>query len=246
MKRTGKLLPALLIVGILAGCAQQPVPEMIPAAESNAVSSEAPASSIPAASPESSKPTSSAPKVSSEAEEVSSEAVSSAPASSEAVFLEVLPPVESEEIPELACPLAGSQAEAPDSSQTQPSASSEAVSSAPPASSTVSEYVVPEDERPMTDAEVDALIAEAIAYAESKGMTWKDDYSLSNEVKGYNPPGHSEWGYRACKETTIYNIDDIYNGAIKSMWYQEGDEIFYKIEKGKIDPFEGWFIYVLY
>ncbi len=252
MKRTGKLLPALLIVGILAGCAQQPVPEMIPAAESNTVSSEAPASSIPAASSEASKPTSSAPKVSSgtavssEAEEVSSEAVSSAPASSEAVFLEVLPPVESEEIPELACPLASSQAEAPASSQTQPPTSSEAASSAPPASSTVSEYVVPEDERPMTEAEVDALIAEAIAYAESKGMTWKDDYSLSNEIQGYNPPGHSEWGYRACKETVLFNIEQLCCVADEDIYWQEGMEIWYKIEKGRIEPFEGWFIYVLY
>ena len=145
---------------------------------------------------------------------MSSEAESSAPASSEAASSEVLPLVESEPIPELVCPLAGSQAEAPAPSQTQPTVSSEAASSAPPASSAVSEYIVPEDERPMTDTEVDALIAEAIAYAESKGMTWKGEYSLSNEVKGYNPPGHSEWGYRACKETTIYNIDDIYNGAI--------------------------------
>ena len=177
---------------------------------------------------------------------MSSEAESSAPASSEAASSEVLPPVESEPIPELVCPLAGSQAEAPASSQTQPPVSSEAASSAPPASSAVSEYIVPEDERPMTDTEVDALIAEAIAYAESKGMTWYDAFSLSNDIIGYNPPGHSEWGYRACKETVFYNIDDVYNGVIESPRYQEGNSISYKIEKGRIDPFEGWFIYVLY
>ena len=98
----------------------------------------------------------------------------------------------------------------------------------------------------MTDAEVDALIAEAIAYAESKGMTWYDEFSLSNDVIGYNPPGHSEWGYRACKEMVFYNIDALYEKAITANFYVSGGSISYKIEKGKIDPFEGWFIYVLY
>lgn len=236
MRKRICLLAALLT---LSGCAApEPPAEFLPesSAPTSSVSSQ-PAPGMPEASLDIAAPSET---------EVSSEAESSAPASSEAASSEVLPLVESEPIPELVCPLAGSQAEAPAPSQTQPTVSSEAASSAPPASSAVSEYIVPEDERPMTDTEVDALIAEAIAYAESKGMTWKGEYSLSNEVKGYNPPGHSEWGYRACKETTIYNIDDIYNGAIESKWYQEGDEIFYKIEKGRIDPFEGWFIYVLY
>lgn len=239
MKKGICLFAALLM---LSGCSapERPVesqPESIAAVSSQESSSQT-ASSVPEVS--------SGTAVSSEAEEVSSEAVSSAPASSEAVFLEVLPPVESEEIPELACPLASSQAEAPASSQTQPPTSSEAASSAPPASSTVSEYVVPEDERPMTEAEVDALIAEAIAYAESKGMTWKDDYSLSNEIQGYNPPGHSEWGYRACKETVLFNIEQLCCVADEDIYWQEGMEIWYKIEKGRIEPFEGWFIYVLY
>lgn len=229
MKKGICLFAALLM---LSGCSapEAPVesqPESIAAVSSQELSSQT-ASSVPEVS--------SGTVASSEAEEVSSEAI----------FLEVLPPVESEEIPELACPLASSQAEAPASSQTQPPASSEAASSAPPTSSTVSEYVVPEDERPMTDAEVDALIAEAIAYAEGKGMTWYDEFSLSNDVIGYNPPGHSEWGYRACKETVFYNIEDVYNGVVESARYQEGNSISYKIEKGRIEPFEGWFIYVLY
>lgn len=239
MKKGICLFAALLM---LSGCSapERPVesqPESIAAVSSQELSSQA-ASSVPEVS--------SGTAVSSEAEEVSSEAVSSAPASSEAVFLEVLPPVESEEISELACPLASSQEEAPDSSQTQPPASSEAVSSAPPASSTVSEYVVPEDERPMTDAEVDALIAEAIAYAESKGMTWKEEYSLSNDIQGYNPPGNSESGYRACKEMVFYNIEALYQLNLNSNFYYDGAPIYYKIEKGRIDSFEGWFIYVLY
>jgi len=134
-----------------------------------------------------------------------------------------------------------------EASQAQAPASSEAApASAPQASSTVSEDTVPDDERPMTDAEVDALIEEAIAYAESKGMTWKDDYSLSNGVQGYNPPGNSESGYRACKEMVFYNIDDLYNLNLNSNFHQEGSSAFYKIEKGRIEPFEGWFIYVLY
>ena len=114
MKKGICLFAALLM---LSGCSapETPVesqPESIAAVSSQELSSQT-ASSVP---------------------EVSSEAMSSAPASSEAVFLEVLPPVESEEIPEVACPLASSQAEAPASSQTQPPASSEAASSAPPAS----------------------------------------------------------------------------------------------------------------
>lgn len=239
MKKGICLFAALLM---LSGCSapERPMesqPESIAAVSSQESFSQT-ASSVPEVS--------SGTAVSSEAEEVSSEAVSSAPASSETVFLEVLPPVESEEIPEVACPLASSQAEAPASSQTQPPASSEAVSSAPPTSSTVSEYMVPEDERPMTDAEVDALIAEAIAYAESKGMTWKEEYSLSNDIQGYNPPGNSESGYRACKEMVFYNIDDLQHIANNDTYWKEGMEIWYKIEKGRIEPFEGWFIYVLY
>ncbi len=245
MKKGICLFAALLM---LSGCSAPEAPvesqtESIAAVSSQQLSSQT-ASSAPEIS--SQTPASSEAVVSPEAEEASSEAVSSAPASSEAASSEILPPVESEEIPELVCPLASSQTEAPASSQTQPPASSEAVSSAPPASSTVSEYVVPEDERPMTDAEVDALIAEAIAYAESKGMTWYDEFSLSNDVIGYNPPGHSEWGYRACKETVFYNIDDLYQLAVTDNFYAPGNNISYKIEKGRIDSFEGWFIYVLY
>ena len=100
MKKGICLFAALLM---LSGCSapEAPVesqPESIAAVSSQESSSQT-ASSVPEVS--------SGTAVSSEEEEVSSEAVSSAPASSEAVFLEVLPPVESEEIPELACPLAG-------------------------------------------------------------------------------------------------------------------------------------------
>ena len=235
MRKRICLLAALLM---LSGCAapEPPAESLLESSVPTSSVSSQPAPGVPEASSDIAAPSET---------EVSSEAESSAPASSEAASSEVLPPVESEPIPELVCPLAGSQAEAPASSQTQPPASSETASSAPPASSAVSEYIVPEDERPMTDTEVDALIAEAIAYAESKGMTGYDAFSLSTDIIGYNPPGHSEWGYRACKETVFYNIDDVYNGVIESPRYQEGS-ISYKIEKGRIDPFEGWFIYVLY
>ena len=65
-----------------------------------------------------------------------SESVSSEPVSSETVSSEVtvLPPVESEAIPELACPLASSQ---PFSQEQAPTSSAPAASSAPPASSAV-------------------------------------------------------------------------------------------------------------
>lgn len=246
MKRLIPVLLAALLM--LSGCGS-PEPPVEPQPSSAPVSSEM-----------SSQAVSSAPEVSSEvvsasSEAVSSETISSEPASSENATSEpassettssevtVLPPVESEAVPELACPLASSQ---PFSQEQAPASSAPATSSEPPASSAVSEYVVPEDERPMTDAEVDALIAEAIAYAESKGMTWKDDYSLSNDIQGYNPPGNSESGYRACKEMVFYNIDDLYNLNLNSNFHQEGSSAFYKIEKGRIEPFEGWFIYVLY
>lgn len=231
MRKRICLLAALLM---LSGCAApEPPAEFLPESSvpTSSVSSQ-PAPGMPEASSDIAAPSET---------EVSSEAESSAPASSEAASSEVLPPVESEPIPELVCPLAGSQVEAPTSSQEQPVSSQTEPVQLPPTSSTI-----PEEDRPMTDAEVDALIEEAIAYAESKGMTWYDAFSLSNDIIGYNPPGHSEWGYRACKETVFYNIDDVCNGVIESPRYQEGNGISYKIEKGRIDPFEGWFIYVLY
>lgn len=244
-------MTAATLALVLSGCSA-PAPTSSEAVSSAPAASEAMSSLLEVSESVSSReePTVSEQTTSSEAP-ISSEAPVpfEAPVSSEASASSAdltLPPVESEKIPELACPLAGSQAEAPASSQTQSPASSEAVSSAPPASSTVSEYIVPEDERPMTEAEVDALIAEAIAYAESKGMTWREDYSLSNEIQGYNPPGHSEWGYRACKETVLFNIEQLCRVADEDTYWQEGMEIWYKIEKGQIDPFEGWFIYVLY
>lgn len=231
MKRTGKLLPALLIVGVLAGCAQQPVPGTVPAVESHAVSSEASAPSLPAASSEASEPASSESEVSS-GTAVSSEAASS----------ETLPPVESEEIPELVCPLASSQAEAPASSQTQPPASSETVSSAPPASSAADD--VPEDKRPMTEAEVDQAIQEAIAYAESKGMTWYEGFSI--EGSGFYNPANSTFGKAIFWESLVYHVDQLYDIAQNDPYYS-GGPIAFKIVKGPIeDEPNAWFGYVLY
>ncbi len=231
MKRTGKLLPALLIVGILAGCAQQPVPGTVPAVESHAVSSEASAPSLPAASSEASEPASSESEVSS-GTAVSSEAASS----------ETLPPVESEEIPELVCPLASSQTEAPASSQTQPPASSETVSSAPPASSAADD--VPEDKRPMTEAEVDQAIQEAIAYAESKGMTWYEGFSI--EGSGFYNPANSTFGKAIFWESLVYHVDQLYDIAQNDPYYS-GGPIAFKIVKGPIeDEPNAWFGYVLY
>ena len=231
MKRTGTLLPALLIVGVLAGCAQQPVPGTVPAVESHAVSSEASAPSLPAASSEASEPASSESEVSS-GTAVSSEAASS----------ETLPPVESEEIPELVCPLASSQAEAPASSQTQPPASSETVSSAPPASSAADD--VPEDKRPMTEAEVDQAIQEAIAYAESKGMTWYEGFSI--EGSGFYNPANSTFGKAIFWESLVYHVDQLYDIAQNDPYYS-GGPIAFKIVKGPIeDEPNAWFGYVLY
>lgn len=231
MKRTGKLLPALLMAGILAGCAQQPVPGTVPAVESHAVSSEASAPSLPAASSEASEPASSESEVSS-GTAVSSEAASS----------ETLPPVESEEIPELVCPLASSQAEAPASSQTQPPASSETVSSAPPASSAADD--VPEDKRPMTEAEVDQAIQEAIAYAESKGMTWYEGFSI--EGSGFYNPANSTFGKAIFWESLVYHVDQLYDIAQNDPYYS-GGPIAFKIVKGPIeDEPNAWFGYVLY
>lgn len=231
MKRTGKLLPALLMAGILAGCAQQPVPGTVPAVESHAVSSEASAPSLPAASSEASEPASSESEVSS-GTAVSSEAASS----------ETLPPVESEEIPELVCPLASSQAEAPASSQTQPPASSETVSSAPPASSAADD--VPEDKRPMTEAEVDQAIQEAIAYAESKGMTWYEGFSI--EGSGFYNPANSTFGKAIFWESLVYHVDQLYDIAQNDPYYS-GGPIAFKIVKDPIeDEPNAWFGYVLY
>lgn len=236
MRKRICLLAALLM---LSGCAApEPPAEFLPESSvpTSSVSSQ-PAPGMPEASLDIAAPSET---------EVSSEAEFSAPASSEAASSEVLPPVESEPIPELVCPLAGGQAEVPASSQTQPTVSSEAASSAPPTSSAVSEYIVPEDERPMTDTEVDALIAEAIAYAESKGFYRWDD-SMSTDHNGYYNPANSTFGKSKFTESLHYHIDQLYKIAQEDAYWEEGMTISYKIVKGPIeDEPNAWFGYVLY
>lgn len=236
MKRLIPVLLAALLM--LSGCGspESPIePQQCPVPVSSEVSS-APEISSEAESAASSEAASS--------ETVSSEIVSSEPVSSEMVSSEVtvLPPVESEAIPELACPLASSQS----FSQEQAPVTSDYPTASEPASPSQTETQHPtvSEEEPlrMTEAEADALVQQGIAYAESLGMTWHEAFSIAES--GYYPPAYTE--EKGCWNMLRYNINTLYELSVDSNFYQEGDPIYYKIEKGQIEDFPGWFIYVLY
>ena len=95
----------------------------------------------------------------------------------------------------------------------------------------------------MDEAVVDAILAEGIEYANNKGMTWKDDYSI--EDSGYYNPAFSGDGAEMFTSDLYYHIDQIYDITAKDPDYYEGCEIYYKIMKGEFK--EGyWYGYVLY
>lgn len=241
MKRKLFIAVCAAMAVLLASCSQMPTEaNSSQTATSAATSSQE--SSEDTASQASSIPVSSAP--------ASSEAVSSAPTSSQAASsapqasskpaeskpqasnkpVESSPQVSSKPPAQVSSdPPTSSKTETPPVKQTNPPASSAAI---------------PDDERPMTDAEVDALIQEGISYAESLGMTWKDDYSINSS--GYDPPAYSDLGYKTCNGTLLFNIDELYQLNLNSNFYYEGASIFYKIAKGKIMDDPGWYIYVLY
>lgn len=96
----------------------------------------------------------------------------------------------------------------------------------------------------MDEAEVDRIIAEGIAYAESKGMTWKDDYTI--EGSGYYNPAFSGEGAEIFKRDLFYNIDQVYDIALADEWYVEGNSPYYKIVKGEFEELGYWYGFVLY
>ncbi len=98
----------------------------------------------------------------------------------------------------------------------------------------------------MTEAEVDEVIAEAIAYAESKGFyVWKDSYSI--EKNGYYLPANSTEGIDIFRRDLFYKVDYLYQIALEDAYWEEGMIIEYKIVKGPIEDMEdAWFGYVLY
>lgn len=97
----------------------------------------------------------------------------------------------------------------------------------------------------MTEAEVDQAIQEAIAYAESKGMTWYEGFSI--EGSGFYNPANSTFGKAIFWESLVYHVDQLYTISTSEAWYEEGNPIYYKIVKGPIeDEPNAWFGYVLY
>lgn len=96
----------------------------------------------------------------------------------------------------------------------------------------------------MDEAEVDRIIAEGIEYANSKGMTWKDDYTI--EGSGYYNPAFSGAGAEIFKRDLFYNIDQLYYLATSSERYVPGNYVYYKIVKGEFEEPGYWYGFVLY
>lgn len=100
----------------------------------------------------------------------------------------------------------------------------------------------------MDEAEVDKIIAEGIEYANSKGMTWKDDYSI--EGSGYYNPAFSGEGAEIFKRDLFYNIDQIYHLNVDDPDYDAekygGCTGYYKIVKGEFEEPGYWYGFVLY
>ncbi len=140
------------------------------------------------------------------------------------------------------CP---ASSEAPPASSEAPPSSTQASQPAPSEAAPSSQLTAPEGRRPMTEAEVDEVIAEAIAYAESKGMTWYEDFSI--EKSGYYLPANSTEGIDIFRRDLFYKVDFLYELSTTESYYKEGNPIYYKIVKGPIEDMEdAWFGYVLY
>lgn len=202
-----------------------------------------------------SETSSQAPVTSTEAaqSEPSSETVSSMPASSEETSSETAASkemssqtVSSDKQPVSSNVLSSSQPQS--SVKDKPEASSsESTNSKPASSNPVQEPASSESpnfgER-MDEAEVDRIIAEGIEYAESKGMTWYEDFSV--EGSGYYNPAFSGAGAEIFKRDLFYHIDQVYDISVNDPYYKEGNGIAYKIVKGEFEEPGYWYGFVLY
>ncbi len=226
MKRRIFILALLLS---LTGCSSVQLPEE--AAPRPVSSTEA--SGIAVSSEASSSEAESEPESVSSEDSISSEPeVSSKPAESE--------PAVSSEAPAPSQPSVSSQSSAsseppPVSSEAAPPpVFSEPAPSQPTSSGAApSQAAIPEGRRPMTEAEVDEVIAEAIAYAESKGMTWYEDFSI--EKSGYYNPANSTFGKEIFRKSLLYHVDQLYEISTTESYYEEGNAIYYKIVKVPIE-----------
>lgn len=95
----------------------------------------------------------------------------------------------------------------------------------------------------MDEAAVDAIIAEGIEYANSKGMTWYEDFTV--EGSGYYNPAFSGDGAEIFKRDLFYHIDQVYDLSVNDSYYKEGNGIAYKVVKGEFEK-GYWYGYVLY
>lgn len=183
---------------------------------------------------------------------VSSEVLpSSEPTSSEvssAVSSEAPPSIPASSVPEatkVATSIPSSSAASSKPPAKENKASSKAAVSSQPPKKTESKPVsstTPLFGEMMDEAVVDAIIAEGIEYANSKGMTWKDNYTV--EGNGYYNPAFSGEGAEIFKRDLFYNIDQLYD--LPDDYYVEGDPIYYKIVKGEFDEKGYWYGFVLY
>lgn len=177
------------------------------------------------------------------ASEVSSETVSSKPASSEDT---ISSDVTSKEVSSQ--PTSSIPNKTQSSVKDKPKAtSSKSTNSKPTSSKPVKEPASSESpnfgER-MDEAEVDRIIAEGIEYAESKGMTWYEDFSI--EGSGYYNPAFSGAGAEIFKRDLFYHIDQLYDIIVNDPYYYEGGGIAYKIVKGEFEEPGYWYGFVLY
>lgn len=227
----------VLLSAVTAGCGRGDTMEDSVSSESvSEASSQAPVTSTEAARSDPSSETVSSMPASSE--ETSSETAASKEMSSQTVS--------SDKQPVSSNVLSSSQPQS--SVKDKPEASSsESTNSKPASSNPVQEPASSESpnfgER-MDEAEVDRIIAEGIEYAESKGMTWKDDYTI--ESSGYYNPAFSGEGAEIFKRDLFYNIDQLYDLATDSERYVEGNFIYYKIVKGEFEEPGYWYGFVLY
>lgn len=219
------IISVLITALICAGCKSTEATVNVSSTE-QAVSSQIELSSIPTSGEVSSEVSSETPSwVSTSSKSVTSVPVSSA-ATSKAPKAESKVPVSSK---------------APTSSQSKPKSVSSQTAKG------TSKPVT--DDKPnfgdlMDEAVVDAIIAEGIEYANNKGMTWKDDYTVDGN--GYYNPAFSGHGEEAFRRDLFYNIDQLYDLSTASERYVEGNYIYYKIVKGEFHEKGYWYGFVLY
>ena len=229
MKKSLSFKFLLVLAAILTACSQpsNPVPVSSEQTSKTAQSSEEQSfepQTIPSSEPASSIPAQEEPVISSEP---ASPQVTNNTASSE---------LAEPQAPASSSPVSSSSENIP----------KEPKQEAPPAKQVLQEKPVehPAEADGMSEAEVDEVIAAGIAYAESKGMTWHDGFSIDSS--GYYPPAYSMDGAEIMKRDLFYLVDQIYELSVSDSYYVDGNPIYYKIVKGPCKDLGGWFGYVLY